>query len=136
MSKLIFKASEVRRVVDHSLKAPKQSPMFGSGGDPAPVPSIILVHDHGVYLMSNGDPRDLIDGKTCFAAYAKGCDPRTDEAHWETSRTLVGGDDFGETLPWAQVISTELTKDPLLSRVIIGFGKRNVSLSFDKVLVR
>ncbi|EKQ2080623.1 DUF3085 domain-containing protein [Salmonella enterica] len=31
-------------------------------------------------------------------AWAKGCHPQKDDNWWETARTEVGGDDFGESL--------------------------------------
>ncbi|MCP1761961.1 DUF3085 domain-containing protein [Bradyrhizobium japonicum] len=105
---MIFNAADVRRVVEHSIAAPKQgetvmdyAPKTGKPmTKPVPAPSVLLVHDQGVYLMSNGEPRDVIS-QTSFVAYARGCHPIADSDWWETSRALVGGDDFSETLPWA-----------------------------------
>ena len=62
--------------------------------------------------MSNGTPRDTVkrrsqNGKhmvdSSFCAYADGCDPNigTFDDWWETSCSIVGGDDFSEYLPWA-----------------------------------
>lgn len=50
---------------------------------------LLLVHDQGVYIM----PQPV--GKRTIV-YAEGCNPETDGTWWETSRRLVGGDDFGE----------------------------------------
>ena len=68
MSKLIFDAKDVKRVVEHSLAAPEQGKMvigiegpnirYGLPEEPA----VLLVHDDGVYLMSNGQPRDTVSG--------------------------------------------------------------------------
>lgn len=115
MSKLHFTAADVRRVVEHSINAPEQRPVVVDYGEPPDwkpttkppeAPAVVLVHDDGIYLMSNGSPRDLISGDQdngrSFVAYAKGCNPDTDEDFWHHSVDLVGGDDFGETLPWAQ----------------------------------
>jgi hypothetical protein len=105
MARLIFLASDVRRVVEHSLNAPRQRKTWDK---PVTEPSVLLVHDQGVYLMSNGEPRDILKGTTSFAAYAEGCHPEKN-AHWyDTARTLVGGDDFGECLPWAKEIKAKL----------------------------
>lgn len=116
MGALIFKAAEVRRVVEHALA----STQFRSKWDwtanksvPGTRPEVCLVHDDGVYLMSNGEPRDLDErhsgpSEKAFVAQAAGCDPKTDPDWWETSRRLVGGDDFGEYLPWAEVLLTHL----------------------------
>jgi hypothetical protein len=105
MPKLIFKASDVRRVVEHTLAAPEQRPVAYTT-NPVKEIAVLLVHDDGVYLMSNGKPGDLLDpskgeviGSSHFVAYAQGCDPIKNEGTWwDTSRALVGGDDFAETL--------------------------------------
>jgi Protein of unknown function (DUF3085) len=82
----------VQRIVEHSLAAPEQSKMLvdfdNNTGDgiysEVEASSVVLVHDQGVYLMSNGKPRDLIkkpsrNGKVMtdasFVAYAHGCNP-------------------------------------------------------------
>lgn len=52
---------------------------------------LLLVHDQGIYIMSMSQPvgaRKIV--------YAEGCNPETDPNWWDTSRRLVGGDDFGE----------------------------------------
>lgn len=54
---------------------------------------VMLVKDHGLYLMSN------ISGKPSPLAYAAGCNPDTDEDYYENSRQIAGGDDFCEYLP-------------------------------------
>jgi hypothetical protein len=124
MARLIFKASDVRRVVEHTIRT-KQSEIpkwetatEANGWTPVRVtpdePVVLFVHDDGVYLMSNGTPRDIIgpdgadmldrkkgDGRS-FVAYAEGCHPKKDSGWWDTSRGLVGGDDFVEYLPWTE----------------------------------
>lgn len=118
MAKLIFNSDELLRIVDHSLAAPMQSEQtvdydMTTGKavtKPVGAPSIILVHDQGVYLMSNGIPADLLDGKgdKRFVVYAKSCHP-TRDAHWhDNARALVGGDDFAEVLPWAGAIKQQI----------------------------
>jgi hypothetical protein len=104
MSKLIFKANDVRRVIEHTLAAPEQRPISYST-DPVKEVAVVLVHDDGVYLMSNGKPGDLLDpskgeviGSTHFVAYAQGCDPNKNKDWIDISRALVGGDDFAQTL--------------------------------------
>lgn len=113
MTELIFKAADLLRVVEHSLAAPTQAEQLVDYRDGQPVtapveaPAVVLVHDEGIYIMSNGEPADPLEGKgegrffKRYVAYAQGCDPRTDSGWYDTSRMLVGGDDFGETLPWA-----------------------------------
>ncbi|EBD1360667.1 DUF3085 domain-containing protein [Salmonella enterica] len=56
---------------------------------------VVLVKDHGVYIMSEiGE----LTPRGRKVAYAKGCHPDKDEAWWETARAEVGGDDFGESI--------------------------------------
>ena len=59
-------------------------------------PGLWLVHDDGIYLMSNGHPGLLVDeaGPRHFVVYALGYDPKSDPDVWERSRDAVGGDDF------------------------------------------
>jgi len=118
MATLRFPIAAARRVADHSIQAPEQMPQLvefsQDGEEPVPLdrvptePCVQLVHDDGVYLMSNGLPPDLLDGTIeqgrRFVAYAEGCDPQHDPDWFETARQLVGGDDFSETLPWAKDI--------------------------------
>lgn len=97
----VFRTEQVLPLAQHALNSPEHS---GAYGEEATGPALFLVHDHGVYLMSNGTPRDLVPGSAserCRVAYAKGCDPNVGEFDdwYGTSRDLVGGDDFVETLP-------------------------------------
>ena len=130
MTKLIFNAIEVRRVVEHSLRKPQRKMLVdwdekkGEGIYKLPdAPAVLFVHDQGVYLMSNGEPRDIVKGESSFCAYARGCDPNKDREWWDTARDLVGGDDFGETLPWAEEIKTMI--DSGASQIVIECKGRN-----------
>jgi hypothetical protein len=134
MAKLIFNAEDVKRVVEHSLAAPEQRNVAYRDEQPV-AKAVLLVHDQGIYLMSNGLPVDPLDPKQdttqqyfpCFCAYAKGCHPKNDEDWWERARELVGGDDFGQTLPWAEQMKAMLDRGA--THIIINFGKRTMSLS-------
>lgn len=145
MPKLYFDAAELRRVVEHSIASPQAKKLVDykfdkATGEGEPVmadvakPAVTLVHDQGVYLMSNGEPGDPLDpsageGKYFkrYVAYARGCHPQKDDDWHETARHLVGGDDFGETLEWADEIKALIDRGA--TRIVINFGKRNVSLS-------
>src|SRR6516164_8327694 len=135
MPVLRFKAEDVRRVVEHSIAAPRQSDVAYTT-KPVEAPAVLLVHAQGVYLMSNGKPRDIVgadstdrkdaakdDGRS-FRAYAIGCHPEKDADWYEAARGLVGGDDFVETLPWARklkalidggarIITLRMTRDSI-----------------------
>jgi hypothetical protein len=97
---LKFKSSDLVRVIDHAFASKEHRRMYGAKEDP--VPGMLLVHGQGVYIMSNGIPADTVDeDKTgYYTVHAEGCDPDKDEDWWETSMTLVGGDDFWENLPF------------------------------------
>jgi Protein of unknown function (DUF3085) len=138
MSRVIFAAADVRRVVEHALSAKRwQERVIGYDTNWEPVtepgePSVIFVHDEGVYLCSNGLPRDIVsgdDGKgggRSFVAYAHGCNPHTDVYWYDTPRALVGGDDFGETLPWAQEIKDAL--DAGATEIILALNGETIEL--------
>ena len=58
---------------------------------------VILVKDHGVYMMSENGERNT-EGRRKLLAYAVGCNPDVDdfERWWNLARDELGGDDFGE----------------------------------------
>jgi hypothetical protein len=108
MQSLIFDATSVRRVVDHSIAAPTQNSMTVRNAQTGVFetelvsrPAVILARDHGLYLMSNGLPRDIVRDELSFAAYAQGCNPFQDSDWRSRSRELVGDDDLSRVLPWA-----------------------------------
>ena len=140
MPVLRFKAEDVRRVVEHSIAAPKQGEQVVEyvphTTKPIAAPAVLLVHNQGVYLVSNGKPRDMVgadatdrkdaakDEGRSFCAYAIGCHPQKDADWYRTARALVGGDDFVETLPWARklkalidggarIITLRMTRDSI-----------------------
>ncbi len=113
---LIFDLDGVRRLWEHAkscrthwpaenqvtvsdfLKPGETLPEHGIAGadqiDREKVPAgLVLVHDQGVYLMSNGLP-ELPQGQ--HVVYAEGFGPRDDDSLF---CSIVGGDDFGEYLP-------------------------------------
>lgn len=105
MGRCVFKTNELRRCAEHAINSQEfstgyelpDSPKIGS-------PGLLFVHDHGVYIMSNGKPRDLIDDdggtQKTYVVYADQCNPKSNTDFWENSRDLVGGDDFVEFLPF------------------------------------
>ena len=89
MPVLRFKAEDVRRVVEHSIAAPRQSDVAYTT-KPVEAPAVLLVHDQGVYRMSNGQPRDSLGADAddrSFCAYAIGCHPEKDADWYETARS-------------------------------------------------
>jgi hypothetical protein len=100
MGTLRFSPDDVRRVWEHSKASKHWRKVWG---EERYEPYLLLVHDQGVYLMSPGIPhleKSEEDPETSWCAYAEGCNPDKQEFDdwWNTSRDLVGGDDFAEEL--------------------------------------
>lgn len=108
-----FKAADLKQSITHALRSTEfdmghenmTDAEFESLGLPAPSdrtpigPGLLFVHDRGVYLMSNGIPRDLDAAQTgSHAIYAEHCNPNEDDEWYDNSRELVGGDDFAEVI--------------------------------------
>lgn len=108
-----FKAADLKRLIMHARSAPEYDmghenmtdETFISLGLTPPAertpvgPGLLFVHDRGVYLMSNGIPRDLdAVGTGSHVVYAQHCNPNEDDEWYENSRELVGGDDFAEVI--------------------------------------
>jgi hypothetical protein len=94
---LEFDRKDVQRVVEHMVTATKWWGYYQDEHDARP--QLVLVKDHGIYLMSNGQPRDIVEGETSFVAYAKGYDPAKFGSKPDFLAELcdrVSGDDFGE----------------------------------------
>lgn len=137
MAMLFFKADDVRRVVEHALNSKQHGDelvKYDDDFNPITKPgraAVLFVHDEGVYLMSNGEPRDLIenlDGPPTgsFCAYARGCNPKADADWYDTARSLVGGDDFGETLHWAEEIKQQL--DAGATVIVLSVSRNQIEL--------
>ena len=111
-----FKTSELKPLIEHAKAATEFDMGYENMTDEEcatvgfpPItsrtpkgPALLFVHDSGVYLMSNGEPRLLTeDGKSNHVIYAEGCNPTIGEFDdwYNMSRELVGGDDFVEILP-------------------------------------
>lgn len=109
MSTLRFRREDVEKLINHASACKKHRKNWG---EKKGKPSLWLVHDDGVYLMSSGDPPLLEDPNTkdkenarSFVAQAEGTHPKKDENWWEEARALVGGDDFAEPLALKDCIS-------------------------------
>lgn len=97
MSTVKFKMDDtLKSIIAHAQAATEFSPGYG----PKAFPSLFLVKDDGIYLMSAAKEAQRIeaDKPNCVVAYAVGFNPKTDEDVWERARDAVGGDDFGEAL--------------------------------------
>ena len=71
---------------------------------------LLLVKDDGIYVMSNGSPRDVKGkGPHCHVVYAEGFNPRKGDV-WDKCRAAVGGDDFVEFVPITLSLFHEIIK--------------------------
>ena len=130
-----WKIDDLRPLWMHAQAAPKRRLTFGQhaeiegelGRKPTDAeaaarfgPSLHLVKDEGVYLMSNGAPAEMIerprpngDGmmQSCRVVYAKGFDPYAEDRGdvWDKARAAMGGDDSVEDIGadfWKQVFAS------------------------------
>ena len=97
---------DVLALVDHAKGATK----FWHPYYECNVPGLLLVGDHGVYLMSNGSPglphptKSTPERFRHFTVYALGMDPEHDPDWWETRSHTYGGDDGCDFLPLDSVL--------------------------------
>ena len=98
---LKFEKSTVWRLVDHSTNSPESMPWYGETIGR----KLYLIGDSGIYLMSNGLPPIMADGKLHgssslegkrrLVAEAEGCGPSAEiEAWWPVHNAIDGGNDF------------------------------------------
>lgn len=94
---LRFDLTAVTELVRHAENTPSRAPAFGQPDNPPP--SLWLVKDDGIYVMSNGrDPQPRPDGRRFPPpVYAHGFSP-DDPDVWDRARDAVGGDDFVEVI--------------------------------------
>lgn len=102
MGECTFNTDDLQRSVVHATNSQE----FNSGYETEHnTPALLFVKDEGIYLMSNGSPRDNLEGQEkSYVTYADGCNPTIDDHWWETARELVGGDDFVEVIELTQEV--------------------------------
>jgi hypothetical protein len=134
MGVCVFKTSEITRCVAHALAAPNWE-MGYFEGTRKPEPALLFVHDQGVYVMSNGVPRDVKDPTDpksgSYVAYADGCDPAVGpfDDWYGHSRDLVGGDDFVEVF---EVDPSWLTACAEFSEMHVTVSAGGIEVAFEK----
>lgn len=123
MNILLFDLQEVMALCRHALATDKHMTAYNRTVPGDPGPGLILVGDHGVYLMSNGEPGLMKeDGKSHVVAYAEGLNPTADPddfSWYDTKRSIYGGDDGADFLPWAQLILDHAQGKPDATRLVI-----------------
>ena len=127
MGVCVFKTKDVLPAFRHALRGTDFC--MGFGATEAPAPGLMLVHDQGVYIMSNSNEQE---GQVI--AYAKGCDPKKDDSWYEEARRLVGGDDFGEVFSFPTPKEQGEFLDRLLKydEFVIKVTPRKFTMSFRK----
>jgi hypothetical protein len=134
MTTLRFDVAGVKRLIAHAKAAPDHSVIFG---DKTKSPALTLVKDDGIYLMSNGLPRDLLATQPhsdlgtdhSFVVYAKGYAPSdfAEGEMYEKCRAAVGGDDFCERVPLDDGLP-ELLNKPGVVALVIGISPTKMSV--------
>lgn len=146
---LRFPMVQIALLIDHAKRAERQRATFEDLVNPATwkpgveanemgyveetdidpkklPPSLLLVHDHGVYLMSGGVPmlEDPNRPGTATVTYAAGLDPNAD---YDDVRDAVGGDDFVERIPLS-MIANALARKPNARELVILFSDESLEL--------
>ena len=96
----------------------------GGRGDESGKPGILLVGDHGVYLIANGK---LAEGQRPFVVYAEKCDPKTNPDYWLYKRQHFGGDDGIEFLE-AEMLVRLIGASPTATRLRIVMTDSSLSI--------
>ena len=114
MRRLEFYAREVEVLLLHALNAKRHRSIYST--EDAEGPRLWLVGDHGVYLMSNGDPILQVDGGDSAVAYAIGINPRLNEFWWDAKQSVYGGDDGADELDMLEPIMDQIRQGAQMIR--------------------
>lgn len=97
MALLTFYTVQVQRIIAHAKAAPEHEMGWTNH---RPQPAVTLAGDRGVYLMSNGMPRDQLtpDKPGNYVAHASGMNPNIDPDWYEAKRRVYGGDNGADCL--------------------------------------
>ena len=112
--RLEFYAREVEVLLLHALNAKRHRSIYST--EDAEGPRMWLVGDHGVYLMSNGDPILQVDGGDSAVAYAIGINPRLNEFWWDAKQSVYGGDDGADELDMLEPIMDQIRQGAQMIR--------------------
>jgi hypothetical protein len=130
MATLKFKVDEVlKSIVEHAQQAPHCKVAYRDENTKAP--SLWLVKDSGIYLMSAGIPKHVRTAKLPGASvivvhYAKGFEPDAPDC-WDRCREAVGGDDFAVNLD-ADMFANAIREHAEV--VTLNVGKTQIRISY------
>ena len=94
-------------------------------------PTLWLVKDHGIYLMSNGT-WDKEAGERSPVTYADGYSPDDEPDLWDRCRQAVGGDDFAVDVPLSWVATAVARRE---SEFRLFWTERQYGLQFNGIAV-
>jgi hypothetical protein len=117
----------IRSMYEHSRTAPGREHPYGIGAGEA-TPGLWLVKDAGIYLMSNGAPRQKVDGQTgLLICYAESFDPsKRDRREVQDDAQRVSSDDFIE----------KVLEGPFIERALAeGATEIRITIDADSVLL-
>jgi hypothetical protein len=133
----------LKRLIAASVKARKRRPAYSQITDfhdkeqwkpreDVP-PGLLLVGDHGVYLMTNATPGVLKpDGSGhSEVIYANGINPDKDDGWWEAKRETFGGDDGVEFIDLPEMSDG----DPVLLEINIFGDEISATWTFKTLIV-
>lgn len=125
---LTFLRAEIARLMAHAKTAETHAPAYGQTGEI--VPSLWLVGDQGVYLMSNGQPGLKADGGGNIVAYAEQINPDRlpFDVWYQRKRTAFGGDDGIEAITVAEIEDCLATYPSLTEPLRISLTPRQMAL--------
>ena len=88
---------DLKKIVAHTRQHGQCKIPYSDPREYSKEPSLFLVKDQGIYLMSASDTPCKVEGEN-LVVHAKGFDPDKDEfgAWWHNAREICGGDDFVE----------------------------------------
>lgn len=129
--KLTFSTKGLRELLDHAQAAPEHSRGYAFLNDRIgrPGPGLIVVGDHGIYFMSNGEPGLLVPhqrpgGTRNVCVYANECNPNTMEvdAWWDVKQVAFGGDDGADFIEAKTIdAAIRLAESNNAENVTVGF---------------
>jgi hypothetical protein len=104
---LYFDLPAALRLAEHAATAPEQAPSYSEDTDGvACLGALVLVKDHGVYLMSSGRPGPRHDQGGHHVVFAHGWAP---DSPRDLRSTHLGGDDFAEHLHLSEPLNDQGT---------------------------
>lgn len=126
---LTFSIAAVREVIARGISDAQandgySNPYCGLAPGNYERPGILVVGDHGVYILSNGK---LADGERSLAVYAEECDPRTNDDWLDIKCRTYGVDDGGDFIA-AQTLEALIDGSPGCTHLRIAFLQNSMQL--------